>query len=510
MNPVWRALPLISSKLPALARAAFAGALALAAASCASLIEPLNEAAPGAAPLRPGLEETGAISGGDTMIGLAFSGGGTRAAAFSFGVLKEMANTRLTQNSVSRSLVEQVNFVSGVSGGSVTAAYFALKGPAALNDFRERFLIADVEASLRTSFSPVNVARLIGGGVNDQSGLPAWLNQNLFNGATFGDVHRRQRPVLWVNASDVYNRNPFIFDRETFATLCSNIDKYPLADAVAASAAVPLAFAPVVIQNHAKTCKYELPGWTAGALQNTSAPASLKAYAQGLQRYREDPTLNFVKLLDGGLADNFGLHGMLLARARAQEAISPLTPGQAVGLKRLLFLVVDAGRPVKADFQKTLGGHNSLDLILAATDTAIDSNVRISFDSFVTMMNKWQEDLVRYRCALAPAQVLALRKSLAGWNCRDVNMFVGKIAFEQVNDPELFEALKEVPTSLTLPAAQVDRVIEASRAAMRQNPQWNAFVQSLSGRAPDIAGLAPLPVSQTERAGGEPRKGAIR
>ncbi len=483
------------------ARTAVVCGVPLAVASCTTIGDPLNEAITSAPNQQLDAMDAGSIPVDDTIIGLSFSGGGTRAAAFSFGVLKEMATVNHREGAESRPLVDQVDFVSGVSGGSVTAAYFALKGSAALNDFRERFLIANVEGSLRTSVTPTNVARLIGGGVNDATGLPVWLNQNLFGGATFGDVLRKRRPILWVNASDIYNRNPFIFDRETFAALCSNIDAYPLANAVAASAAVPLAFAPVVIQNHAKRCDYRMPAWTAGALQNTNAPANLKSYANGLQRYREDPTLNFVKLLDGGLADNFGLQGFSLARARAQDPYAPLTPQQAVNLKRLLFLVVDAGRPVRADFQKTLGGHSGFELVMAATDTAIDSTVRLSFDSFTSSMTQWQNEIIRYRCGLPAAQVQRMRKTMAGWNCRDIKFYVGKVAFEQVNDPELFNQLAEIKTSLTLPADQVDRLIEAARTAMRQNPAWNNFVHSLGGRPLDTSGHATLTMSRSSGRG---------
>lgn len=487
--------------MSSLARFAAVFVLSASAASCTSIGDPLNEAVTSAPNQAFDALDAGNIPVDDTMIGLSFSGGGTRAAAFSFGVLKELAQHQHKEGATVRPLVDQVDFVSGVSGGSVTAAYFALKGSAALNDFRERFLLADVEASLRTSITPTNVARLIGGGVNDQSGLPVWLNQHLFSGATFADVLRKRRPVLWINASDIYNRNPFIFDRETFAALCSNIEAYPLANAVAASAAVPLAFAPVVIQNHAKSCDYRMPSWTTGALQNTNAPANLKSYANGLSRYREDATLNYVKLLDGGLADNFGLQGFSLARARAQDPYAPLTPQQAVTLKRFLFLVVDSGRPVRADFQKTLGGHSGIDIVMAATDTAIDSTVRLSFDSFAASMTTWQNEIIKYRCALSHAQVQRMRKTTAGWNCRDIKFFVGKVAFEQVNDPELFNQLAEIKTSLTLPAAQVDRLIAAAQTAMRQNPAWNNFIQSLSGKALDTSGYAPLTMSRSEARG---------
>lgn len=80
--------------------------------------------------------------------------------------------------------MERVVFVSGVSGGSVTAAYFGLKGRAALADFRERFLIRNAEEDLSTSVNLRNIAQGLGGGVNDASKLSGWLDRNLFDHAT--------------------------------------------------------------------------------------------------------------------------------------------------------------------------------------------------------------------------------------------------------------------------------------------------------------------------------------
>lgn len=70
-----------------------------------------------------GLEES-AVSG-DTIVGLSFSGGGTRAAAFSFGVLSELE--RIPVRGAQGPMLDRVEFISGVSGGSVTAAYYGLK-----------------------------------------------------------------------------------------------------------------------------------------------------------------------------------------------------------------------------------------------------------------------------------------------------------------------------------------------------------------------------------------------
>ena len=71
----------------------------------------------------------------DTIVAVTFSGGGTRAAAFSYGVLQGFDETRTTVDGRSQSLLDQLDFVSGVSGGSVLAAYYGLRKRAALADF---------------------------------------------------------------------------------------------------------------------------------------------------------------------------------------------------------------------------------------------------------------------------------------------------------------------------------------------------------------------------------------
>ena len=113
----------------------------------------------------------------DVLLALSFSGGGTRAAAFSFGVLSELDRSR-SGSGDAKSLLDRVDFVSGVSGGSITAAYFGLKKRAALDDFRERFLLRNAEEGLNTQVSLGNIGRALGGGVND-SQFMSWLDRNL-------------------------------------------------------------------------------------------------------------------------------------------------------------------------------------------------------------------------------------------------------------------------------------------------------------------------------------------
>ena len=125
-----------------------AAALAVWLAGCASLgiSDPDNQPITGSAEEAFASSRTDPTAGDDVLVGLAFSGGGTRAAAFAHGVLQEIDQTTVRTRTGTHSLLDSVGFVSGVSGGSVTAAYYGLKKRAALADFREKFLIRNAEA----------------------------------------------------------------------------------------------------------------------------------------------------------------------------------------------------------------------------------------------------------------------------------------------------------------------------------------------------------------------------
>jgi NTE family protein len=237
-------------------------------------------------------------NGEDFLIGLAFSGGGMRAAAFSYGVLSEFDGTPIRSKKTTAPLLDRVDFLSGVSGGAITAAYFGLKGRAALTDFRERFLLRNAEESLATRFTPTNVFRAYEGGVNDVEQFPRWLDDNLFQGATFRDLDLRRRGRVWINASDIYNRTPFVFSDTTFSAICSDLASYPIASAVAASAAMPIVFSPIVLQTFPNQCAAKIPSWVERAQNNPSAPPILKDSAAAIARYR-DGSVPFIKLLDG-------------------------------------------------------------------------------------------------------------------------------------------------------------------------------------------------------------------
>jgi NTE family protein len=468
---------MVVGRLQRVTRAGRIVACAALLVACAQIHnDPINQ------PLLPGAPPSAELGRAvetyydDTVVALSFSGGGTRAAAFSYGVLTAFDETPTPNRSTS--LLDRIDFVTGVSGGSVLAAYYGLKKRAALADFKQRFLLRNAEENLQTNLSLLSIARGLQGGINDPTLFPKWLDDNLFEHATFKSLLYQRRPYIWINASDIYNRTPFVFGRVLFGALCSDLSNYPISMAVAASAAVPVVFAPVVIQGFPGGCTVPLPEWVERVRHNPDAPPLLKLFANAMHRYHSGE-VRFVKLLDGGMVDNYGLAGFTIARLASNTPYGPLEQDEAVKLRRMLFLVVDAGRAPSGSWSQTVEGPSGANLITAASDTATESGAVGSYSAFQDTMNEWQDALIDWRCKLSAADRRRFGAP-AGWNCRDVKIFVGRVAFDQLG-PQREAALNAVETAFKLPPEQVEMVISAGHDAVKNSGVFRSFLTSLGG-----------------------------
>jgi NTE family protein len=415
--------------------------------------------------------------GSGAAIGLAFSGGGTRAAAFAYGVLGELARTPAPRKG-NGDLLDRVGVVSGVSGGSIIAAYYGLKGRAALTDFRQQFLTQDVMAALDTKVTLVNLGRALGGGLNTDNRLRDWFNDHLYHHATFGALLAKPRPIVLINATDVYDRTPFLFVPQTFAAACSDITKYPIAAGVAASAAVPAAFAPVIIEAFPDKCHAPLPPWIVKAANDPAASPLVHSFAKGMEQIHSGK-VKYVKLFDGGLIDNFGLSGLTILRAAQDTPYGPMRPAEAVNLRRFLFLVVDAGQSPKGNWSKTLDGPSGKELVGAVVDVLVDANAHASYAAFEATMNNWRNSIVRWRCGLSRAEVARLRGGRTGrWSCSDLKITVARVSFGELGAARAAK-LNQVPTSLTLPVEDVDELTQAGADALKANPAYQKFLRDM-------------------------------
>ena len=143
----------------------------------------------------------------ELSLAVAFSGGGTRAAALAYGVMQELRDTRVRLQGTERSLLEAVNVISSVSGGSFTSAYYGLYGNRLFEDFEARFLRRNIEgALLRSLFNPLQWFSS-----HDRTETAvSYYKENLFGEATFSDLIRKNAPLILINTSDLASGERFV------------------------------------------------------------------------------------------------------------------------------------------------------------------------------------------------------------------------------------------------------------------------------------------------------------
>ena len=264
-------------------------------------------------------EKIGRTNSDDLLLMLAFSGGGTRAAALSYGVLEELRKTEVGPPGNEHRLLDDVGLISSVSGGSFTAAYYALWGDRIFTEFEPRFLKKRVQTGLLLrNMAPWNGIRLASPGFSRSDLAAEYYDQLLFNHATFGDLMAREdRPYLSVNATDIGSGARFEFTQDEFDLIGSDLSQFPVSRAVAASSAYPVVLTPIVLKNYSAKQRQPEPEWIPNILDDPDASSRLKYVASQARTYVGGQR-HFIHLLDGGLSDNLGLRGAL-DRAMARE-----------------------------------------------------------------------------------------------------------------------------------------------------------------------------------------------
>ena len=381
----------------------------------------------------------------DITLMLSFSGGGSRAAALAYGVLLELRDTRVAGG---RRLLDEVDAISAVSGGSFTAAYYGLHGDDTFREFEARFLRRDVAGDvLQRILNPLRWFTSEG----RSTAAAAQYDALLFHGATFDDLQRGSGPLIVINATDLEAGTRFAFLQEHFDLLCSDLLRYPLASAVAASSAVPVLFEPMVLENH--------DGCMPRALPNGVETPQLQQAVAGLRGYADKQARRYVHLADGGLSDNLGLRAF-------QETID-LAGGMRPFLERIgrapnehiVAIVVDAS----GHAAEGLGLSSRAPSLLRAVD--IMSDVQLHRYNAATV-EKMQESMQRWA-----GQLSTPARPVAPW--------LLTVALRDVPDPAARSRLSRISTGFALEPAQVAELVAAGRALLRDNPRFRELLRQL-------------------------------
>jgi predicted acylesterase/phospholipase RssA len=103
---------------------------------------------------------------------------------------------------------------------------------------------------------------------------------------TFRDL-RTDRPRLLINATDLQSGKKFVFCNESFDELNSDLSKYPIAHAVAASAAVPVLIHHITLRDYSTIFKNYRHLIDGGINDNLGITSLVEAYTTQVQRARE-------------------------------------------------------------------------------------------------------------------------------------------------------------------------------------------------------------------------------
>ena len=225
------------------------------------------------------------------FIALALSGGGSRAAVFSAAVMFELQK---------HGILQQVDVLSSASGGSVSAALYAVScddgqacaPPVTPNLNRTVWKESIVYPLLQQNYidrwrincwRPENIVRYAT--YFDRTDVMAeTFAEGLFGGTRdteksflFRDLNPR-RPYLILNSTNNTDSAAvpeiFSFTEKDFSAIRSRLDLFPVAYGVAGSAAFPGAFHYVTLRNYSK------------------------------------PEEKFIHLMDGGVMDNLGIESL--------------------------------------------------------------------------------------------------------------------------------------------------------------------------------------------------------
>lgn len=421
----------------------------------------------------------------ENLVVLAFSGGGTRAAAFSYGVLEFLRNTEMVgPKGKKMRLLDSVGLITGVSGGSFTALSYGLYGDKLFEEYEKRFLKRDVQGEIVSRvLNPVYWPSLSSSGWG-RSELAAQLyDEILFEGATFGDLAKRKGPFIVASATDISTGSRFVFNQRVFDTMCSDLSSVPLSRAAAASSAVPVVLSPVTFNNYGGSCGWKPPVWMTPFLDNSNVkrPAARATRSIQAENSLSDSSKKpYLHLVDGGVSDNVGMRGVLDSLELMEALYDTGTSTSLDRIRRVIVFVVNSLSEPKTDWDERERPPDSLTVLLKAAGTPIDHYSYEAVELLKDTSARWNalrkiRDSAAMKANKDPA-IAALMK------VPNAEIYTIDVSFKQIKSEEERFYLNQQPTSFVLTDEAVDRLRASAGKIIMASPEFQRLIKDVGVR----------------------------
>jgi NTE family protein len=412
---------------------------------------------------------------------LTLSGGGTRAAALAYGVMEELKKTRIVVDGAERSLLDEVDCISSISGGSFAAAYYGLFRERMFQDFRGRFLERDIQGDIIKHVAyPTNWFRIASPYFSRIDLAAELYDEHVFDHKQMSDLQKQGRPYVMINATNLESGARFSFLPLYFDAMGSDLGSYPVARAVAASSAFPFLLSPISLANYPESKGYTTPWWYDGALESLHVARYRYEAATSLSYYL-DKSNKYVHLMDGGLSDNIGARSVYDAFARGFIR-DRINDGR---IKQFVVIIVNAHTQAQENHGKK---ESPPGLATVFSKTATISMENYSYETVALMAESLKQrlqaqkdiaackNILKKNCPDAPA-IPAFKNDIDPYVI-EVN-FAGAASLEN-EDPNYYLNL---PTSFKLDKAQVSRLVGIGPKLLRASPQFQCLQRVLVAEA---------------------------
>jgi NTE family protein len=436
------------------------------------------------------------------LVILAFSGGGTRAAAFSYGVLEFLRRTEVIGPKGNKvRLLDTVNVITGVSGGSFTALAYGLYGEKLFDEYEQRFLKRDVQGEIVSRvLSPTSWPALWSAGWG-RSELAAQLyDEILFNGATFADLNRGNGPFILVTATDISSGSRLPFHQGVFNVLCSDLGAMPLSRAAAASSAVPVVLSPVTINNYGGTCNLAMPEWAKLFLESDDPPrpaARALRSLRAMQAFGDGERRPYLHLVDGGVSDNVGMRGVLDALEILEALHDNGTPTVLDRARKIVVFVVNSLSSQPSNWDESERPPGAVNIMLKSAGVPIDSFSYESVELLKDISARWETlRLLRGSAAFSANKDPAIARAL---KAPEAEIYAIDVSFPALADKAELAYLNEQPTTFVLPDEAVDRLRAAAGEIILASPEFQRLLKDSGARIVTDPTAAGRPAAAPER-----------
>ncbi|HTR59113.1 MAG TPA: patatin-like phospholipase family protein [Casimicrobiaceae bacterium] len=430
------------------------------------------------------------------LIILAFSGGGTRAAAFSYGVLEYLRrNEVVAANGTRLRMLDAVDIITGVSGGSFTALAYGLYGDKLFDIYETAFLKRNVQGELvARAFNPGNWGRLSSTAWGRSELAAELYDEILFHGATFGDLDRGDGPLILASTTDISNGGRVVFQQTIFNIFCSDLDAVRLSRAAAASSAVPVVLSPVTINNYGGTCNNTLPPWVMAFRDSPNPPRPAARAVRELrdaEAYTDSVHHPYIHLVDGGVSDNLGMRGVLDALNFLEALQDAGLPSPLDHVRRIIVFVVNSLSSPPTDWDEKEEPPDTVKVLLKAAGTPIDHYSYEAVELLKDTASRWEK--ARQVRELAGCSTNKDSPICAGVRPPAAEIYPIDVSFAQLKDKAERDYLNTLPTSFVLPAEAVDRLRAAAGKIILESPEFQRLLKESGAKiVPSPIGGVPL------------------